>query len=444
MGIFRRKKQNKASLTQFFYSQIIGSNPVVFYNYNQEDFISKGYSSNGEIYSIIEKITNKCNVSTPYIYIDKEGIKSKRDSYRKARDTVYGVAKYRLYAKKALDYAPEENDLSGLIKNPNETQTWREFITLARIFYQVQGESFIYRESDDNDCALSLHIAPAHRMNSIIELDDFGVEKIAGWKYKMLNGNVRKFETKDVLHLKRPNPNFDASINHLRGMSPLVAGLKYLQLDDKSIEAWLKSMENEGAKGIISPNHANPELWLTPDQVKTTQEKVEEKISGMANRNKIVVSGMPLQYTQIGLSPDALNIINGLEHSGHKLCDLWGVPSVLFDANPTYENQREAGKRLVLEVVLPYLNFEEDKLNAWLVEPFAKRDKKKYVLDYDLSAYEELRLSVSDTEAFLKTHTINEVRVMLGSDELEDEYANQVFIQQGLVPLSDYNIDQGI
>jgi len=30
---------------------------------------------------------------------------------------------------------------------------------------------------------------------------------------------------------------------------------------------------------------------------------------------------------------------------------------------------------------------------------------------------------------------------MLGSDELDEEYANQVFVQQGLVPLSDYNID---
>ena len=45
---------------------------------------------------------------------------------------------------------------------------------------------------------------------------------------------------------------------------------------------------------------------------------------GSDNRNKIVVSGMPLQYASIGLSPDALNIVSGLEHSSSKLCALWG------------------------------------------------------------------------------------------------------------------------
>ena len=93
---------------------------------------------------------------------------------------------------------------------------------------------------------------------------------------------------------------------------------------------------------------------------------------------------------------------------------------------------------------MPYLNAEEDKLNAWLVAPFIRRDKKNYVIDYDLSAYEELRLTADQTDAYLKTHTINEVRVMLGSDELEEEYANQVFIQSGLVPLNDYSVDVNV
>jgi phage portal protein BeeE len=200
-------------------------------------------------------------------------------------------------------------------------------------------------------------------------------------------------------------------------------------------------MQNEGAKGIVSPNHPNPELWLTPDQVTKTEDSVKTKIEGVENRNKIVVSGMPLQYTQIGLSPDALNIVKGLDQAGVKLCDLWGVPAVLFDPNPTYQNQKEAGKRFVLEVVLPYLNAEEDKINQWLVAPFVKRDGIKYTVDYDLSAYDELRLDLEDAESMLKTHTINEVRVMLGSDELEEDYANQVFVSQGMVPLSDYAIE---
>lgn len=439
MGLFRKKsKMSKSQQLDLLVSYMIGSSPVVFYNYDAEDYISKGYSSNAEIYSIIKKITDKCNVATPYVYIDKQGVKSRTmtlSATRKQRTSSQGVAKHRLAVQKALEFAPDDSDISRLLVNPNDYQTWREFITLSRIFYFVQGEMFWWREAGNNNCALSVHVVPAQRMRPLLSN-----KELAGWRMNLINGGIRDFAIEDVMHFKMPNPNYDDNLSFLRGMSPLLAGLKYLQLDDKSLEAWLKSMQNEGAKGLISPNHPNPELWLTPEQVTATEESVRTKIEGVDNRNKIVVSGMPLQYTQIGLSPDALNIIKGLEQSSFKLCDLWGVPSVLFDPNPTYQNQKEAGKRFVLETILPYLNAEEDKINSWLVAPFVERDGVRYVVDYDLSAYEELRLDLSDVEAMLKTHTINEVRVMLGSDELEEEYANQVFIQQGMIPLSDYNI----
>jgi HK97 family phage portal protein len=441
MSFFKRKrKTGTQKFIREFYTKLIGNNPVVLYNYTLEDYVKRGYSQNDEIYSIIKKITDKANVATPYVYIDKEGVKSKQlDTTRKMRTNAYGAARHRLEVKKALDFAPINNDLSKLIVNPNEMQTWRDFITLVRIFYFVQGEAFIYREAGDDDCALSLHVVPAHLVRSIV---DNGI--LVGWQVDLMNGQVRNFvgdDMKAMLHLKMPNPVFNSDYTHLRGMSPLLAGLKYLQLNEDSLMAWMKSVENEGAKGLISPNHPNPELWLTPEQVDKTQATVEAKIHGYDNRNKLVVSAMPLQYTHIGLSPDALNIVKGLQHSGYKLCNLWGVPPELFNPDPTYQNQKEASIRLVTEVVLPYLNIEEDKLNSWLVEPFRKRDKRNYLIDYDLSAYEELRLSVEDTDMFLKTHTINEVRVMLGSDELDEEYANQVFVQQGLVPLSDYNVE---
>ena len=441
MGLFtRKKKTDNVQKLQTFYASVIGSNPVVWYSYNAEDFVKNGYTSNAEIYSIVKKIIDKANVATPYLYVDKQGVKSKRYLTTKgSRDTAFGAAEHRLEIHKALDYAPDNLDLSMLLKNPNADQTWREFITLVRIFYFVQGEAFIYREAGDDNCALSLHVIPAHLMNMHI---DNG--KLVGWRMNLLNGQFRDFlgdDMNDILHMKMPNPMFDGKYSQFRGLSPLLAGLKYLKLDDTAIESWVKSVENEGAKGLISPNHPNPELWLTPDQVDKTQATVETKIHGSDNRNKIVVSAMPLQYTHIGLSPDALNIIQGLDHAGYKLCDLWGVPATLFDPNPTYQNMKAASERFVKEVILPYLSSEEDKLNSWLVEPFKVRDKKNYVIDYDLSSYEELRLTSDQTDAYLKTHTINEVRVMLGSDELEDEYANQVFVQQGMVPLSDYSVE---
>jgi len=432
MGLFSKK--TKKAVTYFNMSAVpVNSAPVVFYDYNAADYIQKGYTSNSDVYSIVNKITDKAAVATPYIYIDNGAVKAKKEI-----KTKFDAAKHRIYISKALTYADDNKDLAKLLKNPNEYQTWRELITLFRIFYHVQGEAFMYREAGDDGCALSIHIAPAQYMTAIVDND-----KLVGWQMDFMNGTKKVFygETaEDIMHFKMPNPTYTDG-KSIRGMSPLMAGLKYLQLNDSGVTAWIRSIENEGAKGIVSPNHPNPDMWLTPDQVKMTQDSIENKIHGTTNRNKIAVSGMPLQYTNIGLSPDALNIVKGLEHSSAKLCDLWGVPPVLFDPNPTYENQKSANDRFVREVILPYLSAEEDKLNSWLVEPFSKRDKKRYVLDYDLSSYEELRIASTDVEALLKTHTINEVRIMQGSDELQEDYANQVFIAQGLVPLSDYTVD---
>src|SRR5690554_1304554 len=142
MNFFRRKKKVHISeVVQKALTYFVGNSPVMFYNFNQEDYIKEGYAANAEVYSIIKKITDKCNVAEPFIYIDKEGVKSKSLATSKSnRGNPLGLARHKLAVKAALDYADNDNDLSRLIKNPNDTETWRELITLLRVFYFVRSE----------------------------------------------------------------------------------------------------------------------------------------------------------------------------------------------------------------------------------------------------------------------------------------------------------------
>jgi|GEM_PF-640819 len=436
-----QQKRTDNDLNAILYGQLVNHQAVVFYNYSREDYISKGYQSNAEVYTIVNKIVSKTIAAPCYLYIDKEDQKSaKYKKYRQYKKNA-GSDKHslnRLYVAKALEYAPETSDLARLLKNPNPNQSWAEMMELFDIFYFVQGEAFLYRETaEDSDIALNLNVAPANLMTPIFGGDYDDV--ITGWTLDMLNGENRKLDAKDVFQLKMANPMFDQYGGQLRGQSPLMAGLKYLCQSNEGVKAWANSLANEGAKGIISPNHADPKLWLNPEQVKATQAGVDEKVNGAQNKNKVMTSGMPLQYTAIGLSPEALNIIEGLKYAGVKLANLWNVPAVLFEEDPTYQNKKEARKEFVSDVVLPYHLKKEDALNRWLVEPFIKRDKKAYVLDYDTSQYEELKPSKEDIEAFKEFCTINEIRIIQGFDEIEDDYANQIFIPQGKIPLSDYS-----
>lgn len=439
LGFNNDRKRFENQLNQILYGNLVNYRDVVFYNYCREDFILKGYKANAEVYSIVRKIVDKLAFAPLYVYEDNGEEKARKfKSCKKSVDKVEH-SKYNIYRTKALDFVPDNNELAQLIDQPNNNQTWADLVELLRIFYFVQGEAFLYRETaDDSDIALSLHVSPANLMEPVLggTIDD----PITGWKLDLLTGGARTLDAKDVFHIKMANPEFDSMGSQLRGMSPLQAGQKYLQLDDSAVKAWLNSTINEGAKGLISPNHADPKLWLNPKQVDDLQDSIETKIHGADNKNKVVASAMPLQYTAIGLSPQALAVIDGLRYSNVKLCDLWGVPATLFDPSPTYQNMKEAKQRFVSEVILPYLSKEEDALNRWLVEPFRKRDGQKYVLDYDTSVYDELKLDLEERRALAEILTTNEMRVMEGWDEVEGDAANQVFVAAGKVPLSDFDL----
>lgn len=430
-----KARASSTSLLNILHYQLMQNRNVVFYNFDKHDWIKKGYRSNAEVYKIVRKIVDKCAVPPTYLYHDN-GKADKYFRYRKGK-TATDAVKGKIWRAKALDFIEGENDLLNLIERPNSYQSWKEMMELFRIFYFVQGEAFLWRETAiDSDIALSVHVAPSNLIEPIYSDDEENI--IKGWRIDLLGGLERELEAKDVMHLKMANPEYTNDGVQLRGQSPLLAGLKYLQLDDKAIEAWLKSVENEGAKGIVSPNHADPELWLTPEQVRQTEEEVRKKIHGTENRNKIAVSGMPLQYTQIGFSPDALNLIEALNTAQINLADLWGVPAVLFDPNPTYQNQKAAAERFVSEVIIPYLEKEEEKLNSWLVKPFSERDGKDYYLDNDTSQFEELKISLDERQSLAKILTINEMRIIEGYDTIDEKVADEVFIPQGQIPLSEW------
>ena len=436
--IFKKKKPSQ-KLNDILYWRLLNDTGVVFYDYNAEDFIEKGYQGNADVYKIIRKIVDKCANAETYLYTDNEDKKSLKYKQYTKSTTAIDNAKGKIYRAKALDFVTGENDLLKLMDMPNSYQTWGEMIELFRIFYFVQGEAFLYRETAlESDIALTLHVAPANLMTPVYSDDSDNI--IKAWKLRLTGGYLRELDAKDVLQLKMSNPMFTEDGKQLRGQSPLLAGLKYLQLNDKGLEAWVKSVENEGAKGIISPNHADPNLWLTPEQVSSTEERVQEKLHGIENRNKVVVSGMPLQFTQIGLSPNALSLIEALNHAKVNLCDLWGVPATLFEPNPTYQNQQAAAKRFVSDVVIPYLKKEDEAFNRWLVEPFVRRDNKKYVIDTDTSTFEELKMTLEDINALSAYLTINEIRIMQGWDEIESEYADEIFIDTNKIPISDYEV----
>lgn len=410
------------------------NNLVVLYDGKVDTYIRKGYQDNAMVYSIISRLAEKTKEADLNVMKKKAGGKSKYKSFKYS--TLENLAKSRLFQKKEFEFVSDNDPLARLIRMPNEKQDTSQFIDDLRRWWDISGEYFIYGFRPENGLnrgkVTSMYALPCH----LVELIQGDImTPIRGYKLQIGDQSI-VFPPEDILHVKTFNPDWNIIGTHLRGQPPLMAGLKLLQKNNAGVESAMRNNENDGAKGVLSPDIRMGSELLTSPQFFDLKQKIEEKVNGLKNKAKVVPSGLPMQYTQIGMSPVAMDLIKGLEYDDEKLCGLWGVNPVIFKPTATQANLEIAQKALVTDCCLPFLNMTEKALTGWLAKDYGM----DYVLDFDTQSYAELQ---PDIEKILNTYgkshlfTGNEVRPLVGFDESEDEAMKIHWVPSSLIPASD-------
>ena len=112
------------------------------------------------------------------------------------------------------------------------------------------------------------------------------------------------------------------------------------------------------------------------------------KVGGPNNRGKNIVTSATLKWQQMGMSPVDLNIIESDKMDLRSLCNVFHVPSELFNdaGNKTYSNTKEAGSAVYTNAVLPVLNNLRDNLNQFILARYPG-----IYVDYDASMISELQ-----------------------------------------------------
>lgn len=413
---------------------------VVWLNWSEKDYIKEGYKGNADVYIIVNTIVQKLALAPCYLYEEKPDIKSVYKMYNKDNEKAF---MYKLYRNKAMDFAPDGGKLQEILKEPNTNQSWTELNILFDIFYFTQGEAFLYRETAiDDDKAIKLYVAPANLMHPVFGGDD-PENPIIGWELSLPGAPLsRMLDVKDVFQLKMENPEFDVNGSQYRGQSPLVAGIKHLSLSDSALEAFVKLQQNEGVKGIVFNSDPDPDTRIPEEMVKPTMEAWDAKINGNNKKGKVVLANTPLGYINLGVSPEALQVIEAMKYGNTKLCQLWGLNPSLFESDMKYANNLlEAERQFVSKVILPYLKKKEEALNRWLVEPFNRFENKKYKLDFDESVYKELAPSREQKEWLKTICTTNEMRIIEGYDVIENPAYDSVLVPSSVMMLDDLGVD---
>jgi hypothetical protein len=240
---------------------------ITWYDGSQDTFVKEGYQSNAMVFSIIRKICDKDKIAQLQILKPKTG--SKRFKSLKYSGNDLNFAQSKAMKLKEMDYVNESDPLVQLMNKPNIKQTHSDFLNDCSSWYRLLGEFFVYgvgpgEASRNRGKYTELYVLPANLV-TIQYSGDFR-DMILGYKLKIGDWAIT-IPAEDVLHVKEFNPLWDLQGSQDRGQSRLLAGAKVLKSNNSGIESKAKSNENMGAKGIVSPNVNNPELFLDPDSV---------------------------------------------------------------------------------------------------------------------------------------------------------------------------------
>lgn len=308
---------------------------------------------------------------------------------------------------KELDAHP----LLDLLARPNEDQAGPAFLESAVSYYVTVGNAYLEQvAAGPTTRAIELHVKRPDRMR-VIASDD-GQARIAGYQYQV-GGEQYRFEPWQIRHLKTWAP-----LDDWYGLGAIQAAARGIDLFNTGQAHNLALMQN-GAR----PTGA----WVTanalPDQTFTRlkQEMREQLTASRKGAPLLLEAGVTWQ--EMGISPRELDWLAGQVDAARQIHAATGVHPVLTGLESgTFENQEQAQRGLLINVVLPILDQFVAEMNAWIVPPFG-RDLR---LGYDRDAYPAL----SDDEADLWDRSIrgyqqgiltrNESRAMLGYGDVPD------------------------
>jgi len=376
---------------------------VTWQGADQRSFVDDGYVANDIVYSIIKLITDKAKIAPFHVYriVDEKAAK-KYKSLAAQKDI--NLKELETLHKKAYELYTGDQRLNELLKYPNEEDCWSDLVEQWCGFKLITGNSFIYGKlieaGNNQGKPYELFALPSQYMAIIANINVFPPTRA---EYQLYYGQMRSFDTKEILHDKYFNPQWGVTGGQLYGQSPLRAAAKNLTRSNEAKTAAVASFQNGGPAGVLFMNDERFDPTSGQAQAQALKTAVSQK-GGAANFNSIAVSGYKVDWKQIGLSPVELNIIESEKWDLKALCNIYGVPSQLLNDSDskTYNNQREGEKALTLRCAIPLLNSLTENLNRKLHSDWGYKGTNLYV-DYDLSVYGELEANKAEQTAWLNT-----------------------------------------
>lgn len=411
--------------------------------------INNGYLGNANIYSIIRRIAKTAATIPLNVYIVKDDKAFKEyNNLRQVKD--YSPQHLlKVYAKKqqAFDLVTNQNDaLVRLLEQPNPLYDKTEFREGFYTMRLTTGNSYVYNYSlefgVDKGKPYEMWLLPSQYVTPVITTDF--PHTITG--YNLLMNALIEFTQEEVLHSRYFSPDFDGYGRELIGLSPLRAANKILQRSDDEANYSVAAFQNSGISGIVSNESISPDV-TSIKQVGAMKAAFYAEATGPNNARKLLFQSGKINYTQIGLSPVDMNLIESEKMTFKTLCNVYGVSTILFNdgQSSTESNVKEMIKQLYTNAALPEVYAFRDAINQSIVPKFNNGNVKYYV-DCDLTeitALQEDMKAMADTFNTLPIMIPNFILETMGYGKQDDPNMDKVYIKNGYTPIDELSINTG-
>jgi len=381
MNLFKKifKKEKRSSAFSDMYQEKLGM--PLYTDFSIRKSVKEGFKSNVWVFRSVFLIMSNA-ASLPW-RVEKDGI--------------------------AVDNHP----LTELLGKPNPYLSRQQFFELFISWMELSGNAYIFKNKVGNTTKELWAISP----DRIAPIPSPDVNKWLNG-YAVDNKTAKKFEPEEIIHLMYARD----PANPLRGISPLQAAGKIIDIDNDQKDFNKSAMQNQC---ILSGIWTFDREFTSQEETDAIAQKLNERYGGVNNSKRIGVLGSNAKYTRLSMTPQEMDFSGARKDNRNEIFIAFGIPPAFGGSEEAqkYNNYKISELIFWLSTVIPLLENIKDALNFSFQDELMPNE----TINFDISNISALREAFVDKveaakELFAMGVPFSQINKVFkfGFDEFED------------------------
>lgn len=337
------------------------------------------------------------------------------------------------------DKIDNEGDILTLLEHPGVDCTREDFFKQMAAYYELTGNCYLIATGIVNRPPLELSVIQPQRVYAYPDERDgyvayYTVNNTTGtetFKRQIVDGKFRYYsgEGRELWHIKDFNPRYSNTM--LVGISKLNAIYyeieQYLNSNVHNLSTLMKGARPSGALVL--------DRALSADQRDTVKRSFANRFQGADNAGDVVVlEAGGGQFVPMSLTNVEMDYAQNKKDIAVAIYNRLKIPLPLVSPDHmALSNYSEAKINLYDNAVLPLCNVFYGELTNFLMPRYKNKTQVLTWDDATIPALEPRRNAEINKKQQSGVLTINEVRTLLGYEEIEG--GDQLYQQMSLVPI---------